>query len=529
MIDTLETVPAVLARTAYGDLEGRLEAGIAVFRGVPYAEPPVGALRWRSPRPPRPWTGLRRAASYSAAFVQSADAGSAEDALYANIWSPDVAGRAPVLVYVHGGGWQVGAGSVPTFDGARLAAVGGLVVLNFNYRLSGFGWGMHEALADPDTGHCANWGLQDQAALLDWVRGNIEAFGGDAENVTLCGTSAGGATAWLLASQARARGIRRLITISAPHTAAPATALGAEDSRRVYEAIAEEFGCGGGGGGVAGLRDVPYRAFQDAWLRAFAGDPAAGGRLVGSGREYRGPVLDGDTVPAYAHQAPALEVPVMSIHNATEGSFFTDPLSPSFPPAPPAPADGAELVRAVRGVLGKLVPDPADGLAEQCVAAYRAAAEDEGLPGDPRTLWTEVWGDALFRCTIVRLAERHERAGATPGYVMQFAHPTRPPHFGTPHDATSKFLFGTHGHPVNAAQFGDGPAERQVSRLFMEYVASFARGSVPCAAGAPAWPPFTVCGPSTLILGGPGTARIESVPKRSQLRFWDRTELIAKP
>ena len=274
---------------------------------------------------------------------------------------------------------------------------------------------------------------------------------------------------------------------------------------------------------------MPYRAFHDAWLRVFAGDPAAGGRLVPSGREYRGPVLDGDTVTGYAHQAPVLEVPVMSICNATEGAFFTDPLSPSFPPAPPAPADEAELVRAVRGVLGKLVPDPAAGLAEQCVAAYRAAAEDEGLPADPRTLWTEVWGDALFRHPMLRLAERHEREGATPGYVMQFAHPTRPPHFGTPHDATSKFLFGTHGHPLNAAQFGDGPAERQVSRLFMEYVASFARGGVPRAAGAPAWPPFTPSGPSTLILGGPETARIAAVPKRAALRFWDRAELVAMP
>ena len=526
MIDTLESVPAVLTRTAYGDLEGRLESGIAVFRGVPYVEPPVGELRWRSPRPPRPWTGLRRAAVFSARFVQSADTGSAEDALYANVWSPDVGGRAPVLVYMHGGGWQVGAGSVPIFDGARLAAVGGLVVVNFNYRLSGFGWGMHEALADPDTGHCANWGLQDQVALLDWVRENIEAFGGDPRNITLCGTSAGGATAWLLALRARTHGIKRLITISAPHTGAPATALRPEDSRRVYESIAEEFG---GGGGVAGLREVPYRAFHDAWLRVFAGDPAAGGRLVPSGREYRGPVLDGDTVTGYAHQAPVLEVPVMSICNATEGAFFTDPLSPSFPPAPPTPADEAELVRAVRGVLGKLVPDPAAGLAEQCVAAYRAAAEDEGLPADPRTLWTEVWGDALFRHPMLRLAERHEREGATPGYVMQFAHPTRPPHFGTPHDATSKFLFGTHGHPLNAAQFGDGPAERQVSRLFMEYVASFARGGVPRAAGAPAWPPFTPSGPSTLILGGPETARIGDVPKRAALRFWDRAEFVAMP
>jgi para-nitrobenzyl esterase len=509
MIGSLGTVPAVVANTGYGELVGSREGEVAVFRGVPYAT----AARFGSPRPPAPWR-RRRATEFSRAFVQSADPDSAEDALYANVWTPDVAGRFPVLVYIHGGGWQVGAGSVPTFDGAHLAAAGGLVVVNFNYRLSGFGWGMHEALADPDTGRCANWGLQDQAAALAWVSANIDAFGGDPGNITLCGTSAGGATAWLLALRARELGIKRLISISAAHAVPPATALTPDDSRLVYETVAKELGTD-----VPGLRLVPHAAFHEAWLRAFSGDPDT--RRVVSGREYRGPIRDGATMPEYAHLAPTPAVPILSIHNSTEGSFFTDPLSPSFPPAPPAPTDEAQLVHAVRAVLGKLSPEVPDGLAEECVREYREAAEEEALPADPRTLWTEVWGDALFRHRIVRLAERHERLGATPGYVMQFAHPVQPPHYGTPHDATSKFLFGTHGHPLNAAQFGDGPLERRISALFMEYVASFARGGVPRAAGAPVWPPFSVTRPSTLILGGPSVARVGTTPKQRQLRFWD--------
>lgn len=520
--DSNAVFASVSVPTAYGIVDGRREGGIAVFRGVPYAQPPVGALRFRSPQPPEPWTGHRSAAGFSPPFVQSGAPESSEDALYANVWTPDTAGRFPVLVYIHGGGWQVGAGSVPTFDGALLAETGELVVVNFNYRLSGFGWGLHEELADPRTGLCANWGLQDQAALLDWVSANISAFGGDPENITLCGTSAGGATAWLLALRARDRNIRRLISISAAHGLPPATALTPQDSRSVYQAIAAQLGTD-----VRGLRSIPHPAFHQAWLDAFSGSPDTRG--VASGREYRGPILDGDTVTELAYSAPTPNVPIMSIHTATEGSFFTDPLSPSFPPAPPAPTDSAELYAAVRAVLAKITPQPEADLAEACVWAYRDAAEDEGLPMDPRTLWTEVWGDALFRHQGVRLAEKHARTGRAPGYLMQFAHPVRAPHFGTPHDATSKFLFGSHAHPLNVAQFGDGPPERRVSRIFIELVASFAHTGEPKAPDAPPWPRFDPELPSTLILGGPQVARVAGTPKRRQLRFWDDTGLLPRP
>ncbi|KUF20430.1 MULTISPECIES: carboxylesterase/lipase family protein [Streptomyces] len=519
--------PAPVARTPSGDLRGTRETQqgrtLAVFRGIPYAEPPTGPLRFASPRPPRPWPGVRDATRYGPAFVQSAVPGSAEDALYANVWTPALSGRRPVLVYFHGGGWHVGAGSAPTFDGARPAARGDLVVVNFNYRLGAFGWGLHEDLTDPETGTCANWGLQDQLALLRWVRENAASFGGDPDAVTLCGTSAGGATARQLALLPAARGLfARLITISAPSTRAPACSLTPDDATAVYEALAKECGTS-----VTGLREVPAARVHRAWLDFFAAPPTL--RAVASGREYRGPVRDGRTVPAYTEDLPVPAVPVMSVHNHTEGSFFTDPLSPSFPPAPPAPTDGAELLAAVHDVLLKCAARVPDGLAADCVRAYRRAAADEGLPDDPRALWTEVWGDALFRHPVVRQAERHAREGRTPQYVMEFAHPVRPPHHGTPHDATSKFLFGTHGHPLHAAQFGDGPAERLLSDTFVDLVSSFVHGAVPSSPHAPAWPVFAPEEPTTLILGGPGTARLGRTPKLRQLGFWDGPGRCLRP
>ncbi|MDT0345810.1 carboxylesterase family protein [Streptomyces litchfieldiae] len=501
--------------TSAGSIAGTREQGLHVFRGVPYAAPPVGELRFASPRQPARWSGVREASRFSPPFVQSNAPASAEDALCANVWTPDPAGTRPVFLYVHGGGWQVGAGSVPTFDGARLAAAGDIVVINFNYRLGVFGWGLHDELADPDTGHCANWGLQDQRAALEWVRENARAFGGDPDNLTLCGTSAGGATAWHLALLPELRGkIRRLVAISAAHPRQPAFALTREDAATVYETIATRLGTD-----VKGLREVPAGALHEEWLRTFAGPP--GDRLVGSGREYRGPVLDGRTVTAYAHELPTPDIPLMTVYNTTEGSFFTDPLSPSFPPAPPAPADEAELRGAVRGVLEKLTPHVPDQRVTACLAAYREAARAEGLADDPRSLWTEIWGDGLFRHPITELAERHARTGRTPQYVMEFTHPTRPPHFGTPHDATSKFLFGSHGTPENVKQFGDGPLERRVSRIFAELVASFVRDGAPGGTSVPEWPVFSPDRPSTLVLGGERVAHIATTPKRRQLRFWD--------
>lgn len=508
-------VTSGVVRTTAGRVAGAREGEVTVFRGVPYAEPPVGELRFASPRPPVPWTGVRDATRFSAPFLQSGPAHSSEDALYANIWTPGTTGRRPVLVYIHGGGWQVGAGSVPTFDGARLAAAGGIVVVNFNYRLGVFGWGLHDAYTDPDTGLAANWGLQDQIALLRWVRENIAAFGGDPDDITLCGTSAGGATAWQLTLMPELRDtVRRLVAISAAHAWQPAFSLTPDDSRTVYETIAHRLGTD-----PKGLREVPAAALHEEWMRFFSGDPDD--RPVDSGREYRGPVLDGRLVTAFPHDLPTPGVPLMTVYNSTEGSFFTDPLSPSFPPAPPAPADDAGLRDAVRDVLRKTTPHVEERLVDACVAAYREAARADGLAADPRSLWTEVWGDGLFRHRIVRLAERHARTGSTPQYVMEFAHPTRPPHFGTPHDATSKFLFGTHALPLHAAQFGDGPLERRISRVFAELVSSFVKGSAPSCADVPDWPVFAPDRPTTLVLGGERVAAVAVTPKHRQLNFWD--------
>ncbi|MER7461902.1 carboxylesterase family protein [Streptomyces sp. NPDC097981] len=523
---------AVLAHTGAGVIAGERSGRLSVFRGIPYAAPPVGDLRFASPRPPAPWSGVRDATAFAPESLQPIIPGSAEDSLYANVWTPAAAGAAkPVLVYIHGGGWMVGAGSLPVYDGARLADRGDLVVVTFNYRLGALGFGLHEEFTDPDTGDFANWGLQDQAALLRWVHENAAAFGGDPGNITVAGTSAGGASSWQLALLPELRGIiRRIVPISACHVWEPATSLSPADARRAYESLAGRLGTS-----VRGLREVPAAALMDAWEELFGGLP--GERGAGSGREFRGPVVDGRWMSAFDHELPTPEMPVLAVHTRTEGSFYTGPCPPQPTPTPP-PADAAELREAVRGVLEKGMDKVPYELVDACIAAYREAAEADGLAPDPLSLWTEIWGDALFRHQIVRLSERHARHGRSPQYVMEFAQPVRAPHHGTPHEATSPFLFGTYGDPAAVSAtypvpeatplFHDGPHERAVSETFMDLVAAFARDGVPTGAGAPAWPVFDPEHPSTLVLGGEPVAEIATTSKLRQLRFWDESGWVPR-
>ena len=211
----MEFVPIHHAQTRFGMVAG-VAAGnpaVAVFRGIPYAAPPVGELRWCPPQPPLPWEGVRRASEFSGICPQNLDlTGSnskeapppfepmSEDCLYLNIWTPAEAPdeRLPVLFWIHGGANVTGYGHMPQFDGEGLAGRG-IILVTFNWRVNIFGWLVHRELsAESERGISGNYALLDQIAALTWVRENIAAFGGDADNITVAGESAGGSSTQLM-------------------------------------------------------------------------------------------------------------------------------------------------------------------------------------------------------------------------------------------------------------------------------------------------------------------------------------------
>jgi para-nitrobenzyl esterase len=204
-----------IAVTSYGKLQGKQENGVNVWRGIPFAAPPVGELRFRAPQPPETWDGIRNASEFGPVSHQPADSRGtrfggiaprhSEDCLYLNVWSPAVRDETlPVMVWIHGGTFVTGAGSQPQFDGTSFAERGNVVLVSINYRLGPFGF-MH--LSSLGVGFASNQGLLDQIAALEWIKHNIAAFGGDPERVTVFGESAGSMSIAALLAMPAAKGL----------------------------------------------------------------------------------------------------------------------------------------------------------------------------------------------------------------------------------------------------------------------------------------------------------------------------------
>lgn len=303
----MENPCAPLAETRQGNVVGVTDGGCHVWRGLPYARPPVGALRWRSPQRAEAWTGIRVADTFGASSWQNREictqlAGGdpgrlSEDCLYLNIWSPvNRTGPLPVMVWIHGGAFTMGAGDLPPYDGKALAGRN-VVVVTFNYRLGHLGFFAHPALQGEEGDAVCNFGLLDQIAALQWVQDNIAAFGGDAGNVTLFGESAGGRSVMSLMASPLAKGLFHKGIIQSSYTLPDtplATALekGVATGRHLglENATAEE------------LRSLPAEAFWPLGSPLkIAPAPIAGDRVLPepmmevffAGRQHAMPVIVG--------------------------------------------------------------------------------------------------------------------------------------------------------------------------------------------------------------------------------------------
>lgn len=460
-------VPTVAAN---GELlvgtRGKQHARVAIFKGIPYAAPPVGALRWRAPEPHAPRTGPQRATAFAAACFQDsyntdwyrkvgaafgAQAGEfrdppfSEDCLYLNVWTPALDRRAalPVVVWIHGGSNKAGWSFEPNYDGEQLAARGHVVVVSVAYRLGVFGFIGHPEL----TGSAApaNFGLLDQIAALRWVHEEIRAFGGDPDDVTIAGESAGGAAVGYLAASPLATGLfRRLVSESGGFQMMEDLTLA--DAERVGLAVAAALP---GNPDLGALRQRPSAEVFAAAQRALPG-------------HYYSAVVDGislDQPPAAFYRRRGLPFDLLIGSNENEWYMSVDD-------------DPQKLAKTLDGL--------APGARE--ILAARAAQEPDVRHGHDRVVSLSAFACPAYAMAAAAVASGHR------AWVYRFSR-VRPGPGGAAllayHAAEIPYVFDTHD-----AWFSRDRADSQLTDAMLAYWSNFARVGDPNGIGVEAWPAF---------------------------------------
>ncbi|HEV2701911.1 MAG TPA: carboxylesterase family protein [Steroidobacteraceae bacterium] len=462
-----------IVTTPAGVIAGRTEGALHVFRGIPYAIPPVGPSRWQPPRPMPAWTGVRTATQFGPACIQpsrqvesiyaSKLGPTSEDCLTLNIWAPSGARHAPVFVWIHGGSLVSGSSRDSLYDGAALASQD-MIVVSINYRLGVLGYLAHPQLsAESPQGISGNYGLLDQIEALRWVKRNIAAFGGDPANVTIAGESAGGLSVMYLMAAPPARGLfSKALAESAYMISTP------ELKQSKFGAPVAE---------VAGLNLATALHAKDlAALRAMDAqtlmDAAAGAGFAPFGA-VDGHVLPRQLIDTFDRGEQA-HVPLLAGFNSGEIRSLTVL-------APPPPASAADYDALIRDRYGDL--------ATEYLRLYPDSNLHESIFANTR--------DALYGWTAQRLVKRQAALGL-PTFLYFFDH-------GYPaadaaglhafHASELPFVFGTADRtPPLWPKIPDTPGEHALSAAMIGYWSSFAHDAQPRAAHQPDWPAFGATG-----------------------------------
>ncbi|WP_399095363.1 carboxylesterase/lipase family protein [Streptomyces sp. BBFR2] len=481
-----------VARTAEGFVEGRRRGEHAVFRGIPYAQPPVGPLRFQAPVPVEGWGGTRRATEFGPVVPQAgptAESSVGNDWLTLNVSSPALgAAGLPVLVWIHGGAYIAGASSDPMYDPAALTGAG-LVVVSVNYRVAAEGFALVE-------GAPANRGFLDQIAALEWVQRNIAAFGGDPDRVTVAGQSAGAGSIAALLTMERARGLfHRAIVHSVP---------GSLSTRALAEEVAAVLA-----GRVGSVPDAEALSGTDP-LRLAGALTALGAELPGR-RERWGrlsklgvavcPVLDGVVLT---------ESPWSALAGGRTGG--TELLVGHT-------RDEFRLFSVMMGRLGTFTEDEADTALELFAPAPGGAgAYRDAFPqATPEELLELVYSDALFRMPSLQLAQANRAAGGTSFlFELQLAAPASGGVLGACHSLDVPLAFGTLDSPAGRHFFGDRPPP-EVSAVSRELRRGWVRFAT---TGDPGWPAHGPARQLTRVLDI--ESKTSPYPEAASHRIWER-------
>ena len=491
---------APVATTTGGRYEGTSQDGVLAFLGIRYAQAPVGELRWKPPVPVTLAEGLMQAKAFAAQPPQLPDVEEGastlpqdEDCLYANVWTPSMHGKRPVLVFLHGGGWVNGGTADPWYYGAHLADRGDMVVVTLDYRLGPLGFLDLSAVGGADYASSGNLGVLDMIAALRWVQENVAAFGGDPDDVTLMGQSAGSMSVALLMALPEARGLfHRAIAESG--------ALNLIHTQATARATTQQFMQYAGVTDLAGLRALTVDQIMAAEAQLEASTSFSDLLF--------GPVLDGTLVKEPPLQAiargDAADIPLLTGTTLDETKywyFYFDWLKDVGP-------------RAALPFLPFITSLFTPAEQETLIAGYEARYPS-ATPGD---ITMKLATDALFRQGQIRFAEA--QAAHQPNtymYLFAWQTPILDGLYGAPHAVELPFLFRTFGQPSVDDFVGTTPP-LALSDAMEEAWFSFIRTGVPRSAHLPTWPAYDSTSRSTMVFDT--ASAVEADPYGAERQAW---------
>ncbi len=488
MSQTTPTVNNAVVRTPLGSLRGEVAGGIRVFRGVPFAEPPLGPLRFQPPQPQKPWTGERDATRFAAAGVQEGDRDvpQSEDCLYLNVWAPELSpgGSAlPVFVWIHGGGFTGGESFAAIFEGSQFAQQGSVVV-TVAYRLGVLGFLDVEPLLGPSYAGSANNALRDLMMALAWVKTNIAAFGGDPGRVTVGGESAGAKLTDILAGVPAATG---LFSSMISESGGAERLWSKTTSQQVAEGFGRDWVASAPGRLVAGLKTASARdliavqtSFLRSWPQHFPLRCEIDGTLI--------PKLPIETLAAGGARGKRLLIG----SNREESALFAGP-------SPKRDATAADLGNVSLASFQK---------------AYAGYAQVYPEMSEPQRRIRALTAEEYWVPTV-RVADAVVRAGGVAWmYELTFARSGGRYRGEAFHSEDLSLVWDKPN-----AEFGSAAVEAALAMQMNAAWAAFIRGEAPAAKGLPTWPQYNPQTRPTMMLDA--VSRVEERPQERELRLWD--------
>ena len=473
-----------------GLLQGTVENGLTVYKGIPFAAPPVGDLRWKAPQPAAKWIGVRLADKFAPGAIQGINppSGKSEDCLYLNVWTPakSAGEKVPVLVWIYGGGFAFGYTSDPMYSGENLAKKG-VVLVSIAYRVGQLGFLAHPALSKESPNHVSgNYGLLDMIAGLQWIKQNIAAFGGDPDKVTIFGESAGGIAVSMLCASPLAKGLFRGAISESGGSFGPARVTTFPGENLKYLKDAESSG-------EAYAKSAAVNSIDE--LRKIDADKLPGGRGLG----MSWPIIDGYVIPDDQHNLYEAgkynDIPILVGYNSDEGASFSPPKTPE------------DYIAGVQKRYGRF--------ADELIKAYPT-----GTGSVPKTA-RDLTRDAAFGWQTWAWATLQAKTGKSKVFYYYFdQHPDYPENsprfgYGSPHGQEVAYVF----QHLDTTKPEITSADLEIADAMSTYWTNFAKYGHPNSKKVPVWPAFSDAKNNVMYFGK--TPHTGPVPGAESLKVLD--------